>query len=268
MGQGQPMEIVFIGAGNLATQLSQAFQRVGHNVIQVFSRTQENASALGARLGCEWTTSLEGIRKDAHLYVISVSDSAFQQVAEKLHATLQSVPAKDCSQTGSNALFVHTAGSISVDLLPMERRGVFYPMQTFNKYNSVDFSQIPIFIESRTDLDCLQHLASQLSQKVYELDGSRRKLLHVAAVFACNFSNHMYDLSSRILQEYDIPFDVMLPLIDETVRKVHLMSPKEAQTGPAVRYDQNVMHCHMQMLRDEKMKRIYQLLSESIHDKL
>ncbi|MBR5608115.1 MAG: DUF2520 domain-containing protein, partial [Bacteroidaceae bacterium] len=143
-----------------------------------------------------------------------------------------------------------------------------YPMQTFNKYNSVDFSQIPIFIESRTDLDCLQHLASQLSQKVYELDGSRRKLLHVAAVFACNFSNHMYDLSSRILQEYDIPFDVMLPLIDETVRKVHLMSPKEAQTGPAVRYDQNVMHCHMQMLRDEKMKRIYQLLSESIHDKL
>ena len=91
------MEIVFIGAGNLATQLSQAFQRVGHNVIQVFSRTQENASALGTRLGCEWTTSLEEIRKDAHLYVISVSDSAFQQVAEKLHATLQSAPAKDDS---------------------------------------------------------------------------------------------------------------------------------------------------------------------------
>lgn len=262
------MEIVFIGAGNLATQLSLAFQRAGHSVTQVFSRTETNASALASRLGCKWTTSLDHVRTDAHLYVISVCDSALQQVAETLFSVMQSAPVADGSLTGRRGLFVHTAGSMSVQLLPMERTGVFYPMQTFGKNNDVDFSQIPVFVESRTDEELLNRLASQLSRKVYVLDGSRRKLLHVAAVFACNFTNHMYDLSSRILQEYDIPFDVMLPLIDETVRKVHLMSPREAQTGPAVRYDQNVMHCHEQMLRDENMKRIYQLLSESIHDKL
>ena len=201
------MEIVFIGAGNLATQLSQAFQRVGHNVIQVFSRTQENASALGTRLGCEWTTSLDGIRKDAHLYVISVSDSAFQQVAEKLHATLQPVPAKDGSQTGSNALFVHTAGSISVDLLPMERRGVFYPMQTFSLERSINFREVPMFLEASSDeaMDTLKALSESISDKHYLLSSEQRKYLHLAAVLSCNFVNHLMSLSYDVLKEQDIP---------------------------------------------------------------
>ena len=262
------MQIVFIGAGNLATQVSQAFVRAGHQVLQVFSRTQESASALAVRLGCDWTTSFDEVRTDAQLYVISVRDAALQQVAVDLYESLSERQNGVEGGTGVNALFVHTAGSMSVDLIPMQRRGVFYPMQTFSKHRDVDFSRIPIFIESVTDYDLLHALASELTQSVYTLNGSSRKYLHVAAVFACNFTNHLYDLSSRILEEHDIPFDVMLPLIEETARKVHSMSPREAQTGPAVRYDEVVMHRHQKMLSDEKMKRIYQLLSESIHDKL
>lgn len=255
------MEIVFIGAGNLATQLSLAFQRAGHTVSQIYSRTEESASALALRLGCQCSTSFDEVRTDAQLYVISVRDAALQQVAEGLYASFMTRGFPD-------AVFVHTAGSMSLDLLPMPRRGVFYPMQTFSKHRNVEFARIPVFVESATDEEMLLALASDLSQCVYRLNGSQRKYLHVAAVFACNFTNHMYDLCSRILKEHDIPFDVMLPLIDETARKIHDISPHEAQTGPAVRYDENVINRHIKMLSTERMKRIYQILSESIHDKL
>lgn len=259
------MEIIFIGAGNLGTQLSQAFKRAGHYVSQIYSRTEEHATYLAEKLGCEWTTSLDEVRTDAELYVLCVRDAALQQVAHELHASLTR---RATPQTLREALFVHTAGSMSVDVLPMSRTGVFYPMQTLSRHRDVSFRQIPIFVESRVEEELLLRLASQISERTYVLEGSRRKYLHVAAVFACNFANHMYDLSSRILQEHDIPFDVMLPLIDETARKVHDIPPRQAQTGPAVRCDTNVMDRHMRMLPDEKMKRIYQLLSESIHDKL
>ncbi len=259
------MEIIFIGAGNLGTQLSQAFKRAGHHVSQIYSRTEEHAATLAAKLGCEWTTSLNEVRTDAELYVLCVRDAALQQVARELHASLTR---RATPQTRPEPLFVHTAGSMSVDVLPMPRTGVFYPMQTLSCHRDVSFRQIPIFVESRVEEELLLGLASEISERVYVLEGSRRKYLHVAAVFACNFANHMYDLSSRILQEHDIPFDVMLPLIDETARKVHDIPPRQAQTGPAVRYDTNVMDRHVKMLPDEKMKRIYQLLSESIHDKL
>ncbi len=266
------MEIIFIGAGNLGTQLSLAFKRAGHHVSQIYSRTEEHATYLADKLGCEWTTSLDEVRTDAELYVLCVRDAALQQVAHELHASLTrratSQTHSATPQTHREPLFVHTAGSMSVDVLPMPRTGVFYPMQTLSRHRDVSFRQIPIFVESRVEEELLLKLASEISERVYVLEGSRRKYLHVAAVFACNFANHMYDLSSRILQEHDIPFDVMLPLIDETARKVHDIPPRQAQTGPAVRYDTNVMDRHVGMLPDEKMKRIYQLLSESIHDKL
>ncbi|MBQ7181265.1 MAG: DUF2520 domain-containing protein [Bacteroidaceae bacterium] len=155
-----------------------------------------------------------------------------------------------------------------LDVLPAARRGVLYPMQTFSRERAVRFSEIPIFVESPSDADLLMTLASQLSRHACVMDGERRRVLHVAAVFACNFVNHMYDLSDRILCEAGIPFEVMLPLIDETARKVHELPPHRAQTGPAVRFDLNVMRQHMALLADGRDREIYELLSRSIHDRL
>ena len=150
------------------------------------------------------------------------------------------------------------------------RYGVFYPMQTFSKEREADFSEISIFIEANSDsaLSLLQQLARSISPKIYHLTTEERKYLHLAAVFACNFVNHCYALSADILAQHGLPFDVMLPLIDETARKVHELSPQQAQTGPAVRCDQNVMDMQAALLADQPlMEELYRKLSLSIYQK-
>ncbi len=142
-------------------------------------------------------------------------------------------------------------------------------MQTFSKQRSVNFREIPSFVEANDDyaMSQIEGMARQLSGKVYRLSSSDRKYLHLSAVFACNFANHCYALAEKMLGDHGIPFDVMLPLIDETARKVHSMSPKEAQTGPAVRYDENVIAKQLSLLNDDAMAReIYELMSRSIHE--
>ena len=156
---------------------------------------------------------------------------------------------------------------MDIDTLRSERRGVFYPMQTFSRFRLVDFSDIPIFIEASgaDDLKLLRQLAERLSGSVYELSSADRQYLHVAAVFASNFSNHCYRLSEKVLEKHGIPFSVMLPLIDEVTAKVHGASPRDAQTGPARRNDANVIAKHLEMLADdEDIRRIYELMTNSI----
>ena len=170
------------------------------------------------------------------------------------------------------ALMVHTAGSIPMNVWEghVPHYGVFYPMQTFSKQREVDFKEIPFFIEasSAEDAAFLKAIASTLSNRVYDADSEQRKSLHLAAVFTCNFTNHMYALAAELLKKYNLPFDVMLPLIDETARKVHELEPKTAQTGPAIRYDENVIGNHLRMLADDPaMQRLYELLSRSIHER-
>lgn len=143
-----------------------------------------------------------------------------------------------------------------------------YPLQTFSKQRNVSFKEIPICIESNSEEDMLflKGIASALSEKVYEVSSEQRKSLHLAAVFTCNFTNHMYALAAELLKKYQLSFDVLLPLIDETARKMHELKPIVAQTGPAVRYDKNVIDEHVRMLADEpEIQVLYSLLSESIH---
>jgi len=144
-------------------------------------------------------------------------------------------------------------------------------MQTFSKQRIVDFSNIPLFIEAaeEDDLKTLHQLANTITEAVYEMSSEDRKYLHVAAVFCCNFANHCSALSAKILEKHNIPFSVMLPLINETTRKSHTISPQQAQTGPAVRHDMNVMNRHVSILQEEgeeRMAEIYQMMSESIQD--
>ena len=250
--------VVFIGAGNLATNLAKALYRKGFRIEQIYSRTQESAQSLAQLVEADYTTELSAVVEDAQLYIVSLKDAAFVQLLPGLVAGKE------------KSLWVHTAGSIPMNIWAgqAERYGVFYPMQTFSKQRELDFREIPVFIESNSEADTqlLKDIASTLSEKVYEATSEQRKSLHLAAVFTCNFTNHMYVLAAELLKTYQLPFEVMLPLIDETARKVHELQPLAAQTGPAVRYDENVINEHLRMLADEpEAQELYRLISESIH---
>jgi len=254
----QDTPIVFIGAGNLATNLAKALYRNGFRIVQVYSRTKESAQTLAQAVEAEYTTELSAVSKDARLYIVSLKDDAFVELLPEIVADK------------GDALLVHTAGSIPMSVWEgkASRYGVFYPMQTFSKQRAVDFHEIPFFVESNSpeDVELLKAIASVLSEKVYEATSEQRRSLHLAAVFTCNFANHMYALAAELLKKYDLPFSVMLPLIEETACKVHELEPRQAQTGPAVRYDENVINKHLEMLADEpEMQEIYRLMSRSIH---
>ena len=247
--------VVFIGAGNLATNLAKALYYKGFRIVQVYSRTEESARALAEKVEADYTTDLQEISKDAKLYIVSLKDAAFVELLPQI------------TEGKQKSLLVHTAGSVWEG--HVERYGVFYPMQTFSKQREVDFQEVPFFIEAKRaeDTELLKAIASTLSEKVYEADSEQRKSLHLAAVFICNFTNHMYALAADLLEKYNLPFEVMLPLIDETARKVHELAPRDAQTGPAVRYDENVMSNHLAMLVDSPaLQEIYKLMSKSIHE--
>lgn len=249
------MKIVFIGAGNLATRLSLAMQRVGMQIGQVYSYTEASARQLATRLGCPWTNDLSALQEDGDLYVFSLKDTVLSDVISKVKP--------------NNGMWVHTAGSMPMSVFEgyAQRFGVLYPLQTFSKGRNVNFDVIPIFLEANTDknADYLKNIASALSENVRFMSSEKRRSLHLAAVFACNFTNHIYTLSYKLLENESIPADVLLPLIDETVSKIHSMPPAAAQTGPAIRYDENVINKHLAMLDDPDMQAIYRLLSQSIH---
>ncbi len=255
------MKTVFIGAGNLATQLSLAMQRAGHTVCQVYSRTEESASMLGKRLGCPYTTVLEKVTDKAELYIAALKDSALEELIPRITAGKP-----------EEALFVHTAGSMPMEVWKGHAKhyGVMYPMQTFSKAREVDFTTIPVFVEANyeDDLEQLKAVGASLSDSVIEADSVQRRFLHLSAVFVCNFANHLCAIGDHLLCEQGVPFKVMFPLIKETVAKITEggLSPTEAQTGPAVRYDENVMEKHLKLLAQHpEWQNLYKEISKSIH---
>lgn len=259
------MKIILIGAGNLATNLGKALKKAGHDILQVYSRTATSAETLATVLGCPATTDLTAIDNRADVYILSIKDKALRKVIGELtHALISS--GADLAEK----VFLHTAGSMPLDVFKdnAPHYGVFYPMQTFSKACEVDFRIIPTFIEwsDETAHTLLSALAQSVTRRVYPLSTADRKYLHLSAVWACNFVNHCYDISAGILAAHHLPFDVMLPLIDEAAHKVHSLSPHDAQTGPAVRYDENVIAAQSALLADDPdLQQLYELLSKSIH---
>ena len=251
------MKIVIIGSGNLATHLSLALKTAGEEIIQVYSRTEDHAKELAEKLGCNHTINPDEIDTNADVYILSVKDDAINLIADSI-----------CHKC-PHALFVHTAGSVPMDIFKGKANhyGVLYPMQTFSKRRKVDFRPIPCFIEasSREALTTIRSLAESISDHVVDCNSEKRKKLHLAAVFACNLTNHCYRLAERVLQEEDIDWKLYLPLIDETAKKVSEMSPRDAQTGPMVRYDVEVMNRQLALIPDDRTRQIYRLMAESIH---
>lgn len=249
------MKVVIIGAGNVATHLATELYEKSFDIVQVYSRTMDSASSLAREVNGIPVTEISAIINDADLYIFSVKDSVLENLISQL--------------SPNKGLWLHTAGSMPMDVFSKytSHYGVIYPFQTFSKKRDVNWSDIPIFIEASDHnvLIQLDGISKELSGKVLELSTENRKYLHLTGVFACNFTNHMYALSEYILKKINLPFEIALPLINETAEKVHVLSPKNAQTGPAVRYDENVINKHLSLIDDEQVKKIYKLISEDIH---
>lgn len=248
----------FIGAGNVAWHLVQKFETAGHTVHEIYSRNIAKAKALANQLSLvEPVDRLNFQESKARIFFIAVSDDAIDEVVSKL-----TLP--------PDALLVHTSGSQPMSSLIQEgttRVGVFYPLQTFSKGKPIDFSHIPICVEAAhpKDLDLLQQLAGSISQDVRVMNSEERVVLHVAAVFACNFTNYLLGIAEKILAEHQIGLDVLQPLITETLQKALEIGPQKAQTGPAARGDMATIQRHLEFLKNhEDYATIYDLFSRHI----
>jgi predicted short-subunit dehydrogenase-like oxidoreductase (DUF2520 family) len=249
------MRITIIGSGNVATHLAAAFKNAGHRIVQVYGRDMQNAALLAYHVKAEAIDDLENIDAETDLFVISVKDDAIVSIAESL--------------VQHKRLTVHTSGATDLQSLSatIPTAGVFYPLQTLSKNKEVDFLTVPLCIEGANEQITLEleQLAQTISNKVHRIDSAQRKTLHLAAVFACNFPNYLYDMARQLLQDQRIDFELIRPLILETAQKVQDHLPGEVQTGPAIRNDENTMAMHTQMLEDEPgLKMIYELLSQGI----
>jgi len=249
------MNIAILGSGNVATHLAKALQAIGEDVVQVYSPNIEHAKILAEAIGTTSTNHLIEVVQDADLYIISVKDDAIEAVAESLKKV--------------KGIVVHTSGTTDFHILSskLENVGVFYPLQTFSKNKNVSFEHIPLCLEANTDhnLDVLNKLAHQLSTQVHHLNGEKRKILHLSAVFACNFTNHLYALANQLLVKNNLDFEIIRPLIAETADKVMANLPENVQTGPAIREDNITINKHLDMLSDlPELQEIYHKLSNSI----
>ena len=231
------MNIVIIGQGNVATNLDYAFRKKG--------------------IACQMVSSREGLDElpQANVYIYAVKDEALASVVAQV-------------QGRERSLHLHTSGTMPITVFGEDKphAGIFYPFQTFSKARLIeDFSTVPVFFEARgiDDISAVYSLALAITSHVYEATQHDRERLHVAGVFTNNFTNLMYTMAAELLQNTHIPFKALLPLIDETAAKVHTLSPRDAQTGPARRGDENVMNHHLSLLNDEQ-RQVYQLLSDAI----
>ncbi len=249
------MKIVLIGSGNVATHLGKAFSISGHDILQVFSNTEVNAKALATILKCEFTNDMDKIIPNADVYFIALKDDAIEGFTNKFRCL--------------GKVIIHTSASLPMDVLKKTSNdyGVLYPLQTFNKMMKLDLTNIPIFIEANNDKSkkVVTLLAMGISNQVIELTSDQRLTLHIAAVFANNFTNHLYKIVDDILYASGLEFDILKPLIKETVDKVMSNKPANVQTGPASRQDDKTIKKHLELLKNfPSYKPIYELLSESI----
>ncbi|MFY8008248.1 MAG: Rossmann-like and DUF2520 domain-containing protein [Flavobacterium sp.] len=247
------IQVSVIGSGNVAHHLLKAFGASSEvEVVQVFARNKTSVEITNPKIEVieDWS-----LLKNVDLIIIAVTDDAIANVSEQIPLNRQ--------------LVVHTSGSVALDALnDKNRRGVFYPLQTFSKAKAIDYRSVPICIEAETsgDFQILETLAKSITDYTYSVNSQQRQALHVAAVFVCNFTNHLYQIGAEICNENKLPFEILKPLIQETAQKIITLSPEDAQTGPAKRKDTQTINKHLAFLTEENQKEIYKLLTKSIID--
>lgn len=248
-------KIVIIGSGNVGYQMAWHLHNSGHQIIQVFSRHLPSAKWIGNLMDIPCTDSYEEISQDGDIYLVTVKDDAITEVAEQLKLNGQ--------------VIAHTSGSVPGNVLKnvSENFGIFYPLQTLSRNVSVDFSMIPICVDASNDktLTVLRTLGATLTSKIIEVNDEQRFAIHVAAVFANNFTNHLFSISQMILEQSGLSFEIFKPLINETVRKIQNHDPLNVQTGPAIRHDDHTIEKHLDFLKnDGRFAEIYEVLTADI----
>lgn len=244
------MTTVIIGSGNVAWHMAKAFTAAGIDLIQLYGRNEAELKKLSDEVQVDYATQH---LKEADFYLICTSDKAITDISKQI--------------VSEKALVAHTSGSLSRDVLEGPyRKASFYPLQTFSKNRALDYSKIPIFVDAGWESDniILADIARKISANVMRINHEQRKQMHLSAVFACNFVNHLYAQAEIICSQNDIPFSYLLPLIEETADKIKTFSPKEAQTGPAVRNDQNVIQFQEGLIDNQNQLDLYKTLTESI----
>ena len=243
--------IILLGSGNVATHLGVALKNSNYTIVQVYSKSIENAKLLANKLDAHFTNNLSKL-KSADLIIISINDDAISSILSQI----------------KNTAIVHTSGSIGLNVFKKKfsTYGVFYPLQTFNKEVDINISEIPFCIEGNS-LEFEKQLitiAKALSNNVVKMNSQQRKQLHIAAIFACNFSNHMYSIADDLLSEKDIDFKILLPLIRKTIANLESKKPKEVQTGPAKRKDTSIVQDHITTIKEKEIKELYQKITANI----
>lgn len=245
------ISVVIIGSGNVAHHLTHIFLKSKNVLVkQLYARSLGKIKSFEDQVSI--TDDFETLIK-ADVYILAISDDAISQVS---------------SLFKNDSFVVHTSGSVSISALKNKgKKGVFYPLQSFSKEKKVDFNNVPLCIEAKenANLLLLEKLANTISKKVYRINSLQRSKLHVAAVFVNNFVNYMYTVGDNICNTYDVPFEILHPLIEETALKIKQISPKDAQTGPAKRDDQKTIQRHLNDL-NEKQQEIYNLITKSIQN--
>jgi predicted short-subunit dehydrogenase-like oxidoreductase (DUF2520 family) len=266
--QNDMQKITFIGAGNVASHLAKALAKAGNTILEIYSRNLLNAQRLSSYIpNTVATNHLDFAKSKAEIFIVAVKDDALAEVIA--HLILP-----------PNAILAHTSGTLPLDIIQRNDvvPAVLYPLQTFSPNKEIDFQTLPFFLEAKSSevLATIKNLVLTISPNVYEINSNQRQILHLAAVFSCNFSNFLFTISKTILEKEQqiasspLHFGLLRPLITETVQKAFEISPENAQTGPAKRQDKGLIAKHLQLLEelldeDEKdWKKLYQLLSEQI----
>jgi len=248
------IKIILLGAGNVGHHLSKAFNKSTEiNLVQWYSR--DNSKVSYNDIDTEIINDLSKI-KSADIYIISISDSYVGEISKKLNV--------------SGKLIVHTSGSLDLSIIDNKnRRGVFYPLQTLSKNKEIELAKVPICIESENnkDLVLLETISKYIGCKTYKIDYNERKILHLAAIFSNNFVNHMFTIAKEILDDKNLDFNILKPLINETVDKIHKLDPENAQTGPAIRNNNEIILNHIKTLKKDDHKKLYELMTKLIKDK-
>jgi len=255
MKQGDIRSAVLIGAGNVGWHLGIILHEKGIRVLQVISRSRTSCRELAGLVHAESRTSLQQLSKEAGIIILAVPDNHIDEVSDQCDF--------------HDNLVVHTAGSVTMDIFKGRavNYGGLYSLMTFTRSKPVDFTSVPIFVEANTasNKSKLHTLARGLSREVMTINSEQRRHIHLAAVFACNFTNHMYTLAEAVLAQQGIPFELLKPLIRETTDKISSLSPREAQTGPAARNDTPTMEEHLRLLAGyPDIAELYRQISKSI----
>jgi predicted short-subunit dehydrogenase-like oxidoreductase (DUF2520 family) len=252
------LKTVIVGAGRIAWHLGRRLKSKGIPVVQVINRSADTARALGEALGVAWTDDFAAVRPDADWLLIAVRDDAIDEVAALL------------APHAPDALAAHTSGATPGTVLApyFDRYGVFYPLQSFSFERAPLWSKIPFCVDAKREEDvlALKQTAKIIGNLIYRVNDPQRAKLHVAAVFANNFANHCFAIAERLLEENDLPFDLLHPLMEETLAKALQDSPARMQTGPALRGDTDTLRRHLRLLAEHpEWQELYKQLSANIN---